>query len=305
VQQGELVLEHTISFGGASIVPFIQIARLRIDSIDWTTTQPYRTIKAFDRALLIQEHKFPTDRPLNDTYVNLITDMIQETLGVSESVTVDGGISTSLTPTPGKVYSRGDDRLARIQELAAALGAWVINEPDGDFRITNWPDSGTAVWDISEGVEGVLIDADQRFSRRDQYNAVGIEFIPADPDADFHGFVYLWDNDSNSPTYYDGDFGKRNIFFTEEYDHLPSIDEAETVATRKLLEHAGATRAVDLQAIYNPLLLPGDRITVKLPDQTQETHVCERMTWSFGNNSTMSIETRLDRDLTTIGGLSP
>lgn len=306
VQYGEVVIEHSIR--GVQEQTFfnpewVQLARLRIDSIEWTTTQSYRTIKAFDRALLLQEHKFPTARPLNDTYTNLITTMLQETLP-GETLTIDPGISTSLTPTAGKVFGRGDNRLRRIQEMAAALGAWLINDPDGGFRLTDWPETGVGVWTISEGDEGVLLDADQVFSRREQYNAVGIEFTPADKAADFSAFVYLWDNDPTSPTYYDGPFGKRNLFFTEEYDHLPSITEAETVARRKLLETSGATRGVELSAVYNPLLLPGDRIDVKIPDQAIETHVCEMMSINFGTSAAMQIETRLDRDIATIGGLS-
>lgn len=305
VQQGVVVIEHGITYGdklvGGSMV---QLARLRIDSISSNISDSFRTIRCFDRALLLQEHLFPTIRPLNDTYVNLITALIQETLP-GEVVTVGPGVNTALTPSDGKSFSRGDDRLRKIQEMADALDSWVINEPDGSFTIEAWPETGSSVWDIDEGVDGVLIEVGQEFARREQYNAVGIEFTPADNATTFSGFVYLWDNDPTSPTYYDGPFGKRNIFFTEAYDHLPSVDEAEAVATKKLLEYSGATRSVTLTAVYNPLLLPGDRVTVKIPDQASEVHILDDISMSFGSSASMTATTRLDRPLTVIGGLSP
>lgn len=305
VQQGIVEIWHGISGGGGEaglVAPLVQLARLRIDAIDWNTTASFRTIKALDRALLCQEHKLPTGRPMDKPYVELIEDLLVETIA-GETLTVDPGIDLLLAPTPGKAMSRGDDRLRRMQDFAAGLGAWLVNDPDGSFRLSVWPETGDPVWTINEGTDGVLVDAAQLFSRREQYNAVGIEFTPADETADFRGFVYMWDNDPLSPTYYDGPFGKRNIFFTEAYDHLPTTVEAEAIARRKLLEFAGRTREVELTAIYNPLLLPGDRIEVKVPDQESEVHVCERLNVNFGTTATMDVETRLDRDISTIGVL--
>lgn len=302
-QRGKVTIEHAIRSGNTLLGysnDYIMLGTFRVDAMEESTGDAFRTLRCFDRSLLMQEHKFPTDRPLNDTYVNLITAFVQETHSVTETVAVDAGIDTTLTPTAGKSFRRGDDRLRRAQELADALGAWLVNDPDGSYRIAKWPDFGTpSVWDIAGGNDGVLIGANQRFTRQDQFNAVGIEFTPADEATEFKGYIYLWDNDPASPTYYDGSFGKRNVFFTEEYDHLPSTTEAEAVARRYLSEYSGTTRSLDLTAIYNPLLLPGDRIDVTLPDQTLETHVADRITLNLGSSAAMEIETRIDRNLTT------
>ena len=199
--------------------------------------------------------------------------------------------------------------------MAEAAGGWLVCEPDGSFAIKPAPGSDAAEsqatqWDFDQGDEGVLVDVESVFSRREQYNAVGIEFIPAEDDStedDWSAFIFLWDNDVTSPTYYDGDFGKRPLMFTEEYDHLPSVAEAETVARRKLLEHSGATRAISVTSIYNPLLLPGDKVSVVLPPPSGEiispieTHFIERINLEFGSSATMDVATRLSRSAGSFG----
>lgn len=295
---GSVVVKHGISYGSDVLVggSKVTLATLRIEDLDWNLSKSTRIIRAYDRALLLQEHKLVTPRPLNNTYRNLITTMIQETLP-GESVTFDAGVATTTTPAAGKSFSRGDNRLRRIQEMCEAIGGVLVNDPDGSFRVAEFleaEDPISPAWTIDAGQDGVLVNAAGTFSRREQYNAVGIEFTPADPDGTWAGFVYLWDNDNTSPTYYDGPFGKRNIFFTEEYDHLPSSTEAEAVARRRLYEHTGRTRAIELEAIYNPLLVPQDRITVILPDGTEQ-HTIESLTLEFGKSAAMQVTTRLDR----------
>lgn len=293
VENGTIQIEHGVAFGETLIAPLVTIATLRVESIEESLSGATRTYKAYDRSLLLQEHLLPTPRPMNDTYVNLITTLVNETLP-GETVTIEGGIDTALAPSAGKSMNRGDNRLSRIQEFAEALGAWFVCDPDGSFRLAVWPETGTSVWDLDAGTEGVLVNAEYAYSRREQYNAVGIDFTPASG-SQWSGFVYMWDNDVASPTYYDGTFGKRNIFFSEEYDHLPTQTEAEDVARRKLYEYSGAARSVEVTALYNPLLVPGDRVTVKLDDGDTETHFIESLTFQFGKTAAMKVTGRLDR----------
>lgn len=301
--KGKVVIKHGIGYGGQLVGSMVTLATLRIDSMVWGLSKATRTLRCFDRSLLLQEYKLPTARPLNNTYVNLIETLITETLP-NDTLTIAAGINTTASPAPGKSFNRGDDRLRKIQELAEAIDAWLVCEPDGTFTLTHAPGSTTAQaqavqWTFDQGTDGVLIGADSTFSRRDQYNAVGIEFVPAVEDVDWSGYIFMWDNDVNSPTYFDGDFGKRPIFFTDEYDHLPSLRFAEAVARRKLYEHSGQTRAIRVTSVYNPLLLPGDKIEVELPDETggftAETHFIDRLNIEFGTSAAMDVDTRLAR----------
>lgn len=294
VEQGEVRIEHGILFAD-EIIDWVEIAYLKIDQLTATLSSSSRAATAFDRAIFPQEHLLETGRPLNDTYVNMITTMLRETLP-GESLIVDPGIDTLLSPSPGKVLSGGGERLGEMQTFAEALGAWLYNEPDGGFRLSPYEAPvPTVVWDIDAGEDGVMIDATEEFSRREQFNAVGVEFTPAEGN-DWKVLIFRWDNDPTSPTYYDGPFGKKPKFFAEEYDHLPSTDEALVVANRKLAEHSGATRSLTLEAVYNPLLLPGDFISVGFPDGTAETHVIDVITMELGPSARMSVDTRLVRD---------
>ena len=301
IQSGAVKIEHGIKWAPADVVHWIQIAYLRIDQLNMSLLSAGRQITAYDRALLLQEHQLPTARPLDAAYTALITTMLQETLP-GETLTLGPGISTTLAPAPGKSLDLSADRLSEIHHLAQAVEGTFHNTPTGGFHISKVDEDADPVWDINAGTDGVLVNLTQDFARAEQYNAVGIEFSPdAGTDDDWMVYIYAWDNEPTSPTFYDGPFGKRNIFFQEEYDHLPSDDDAEALARRKLAEYTGATRGLHIQCVYNPLLQPGDHISVDFPDLgTVEEHVIESITVSLGESAAMDIETRLKRDAADI-----
>ena len=286
-----------ISYGVARL-PVIPIATVRVDEIVGQLTSPARTLRCFDRAILPQEHLLETGQPLDDTYVNLIERLLQQTIP-GEALNVEAGIDTTKRPADGKALSRGDNRLHRMQELAEAAGGWVFNDEFGNFVLAPFtPFGGNTVWQINAGHDGVLVDAAETFSRREQYNAVGLEFRPNVSGEDWSKLIFLWDNDPNSVTYYDGPFGKRPIFLQKQYDFLPSDAEAEELARRKLSEYTGRTRTLDLAALYNPLLTPGDKIEVVFPDGDVESHIIDALSLSLGDSVEMQVATRVERPVT-------
>ena len=315
VQTGEVRIDHGISLHPGMEPVWVQLARLRIDSLNMSLLAAGRSITAYDRALLLSEHVLTGEAfPLNATYLVLINRLLHETLP-SETLTVHSSVSTTKTPAPGKSLAMGANRLTEIQSMASALDAYFVNLPSGGFYLgplerMNDP-TGVApivpVWDVDDGENGVLVDLAQSFARAEQYNGVGITFTPnADTTTTDWIPVTRWafDLDPDSPTYFHGPFGKRTIIFDEEYDHLPSVAEATAVAIRKLGEYTGATRGLAITAIYNPLLQPGDQISVTFPETNEvETHIVESVGLSLGGASTMSIETRLKRDETAFVAL--
>lgn len=307
--KGSVVIKHSIKYGDTVVGSPVTLATLRVDEMEWGLSKATRVFRCFDRSLLLQEYGLPTARPLNASYTSLIQTLVAEAID-SETVTIDSGIDTTLTPAPGKSFNRGDDRLRKIQELAEAVGAWLICDPDGSFRLSPAPGSDITLdqavqWNFNQGDNGVLIDSTNTFSRREQYNAIGLEFTPADPADEWSGYIFLWDNDPTSPTYFDGAFGRRPLYFTDEYDHLPSVVEAEELARRKLFEVSGATRAIRVTSVYNPLLLPGDKVTIDVPNTSggydSETHFIDSLTLDFGKSAAMQVETRLSRQPGSFG----
>jgi hypothetical protein len=304
-EAGIVTIEHGVSSGNNTDTVWVLLATLRVDAIFAELLSSTRTLHAYDRAILVQEHLLETDRPLDNTYVGLIETMLQETLP-GEVLNIDPAFTPeelALTPTSGKALSAGNPRLDEMQKLADVLSGTVANDQYGAFELRKIVESGTPSWTINSGPLGVLINGNQETSRREQYNAVSITWTPNDDDedADWRLRIFLWDNDPQSPTFYDGPFGKRPVFFDEEYDHLPSQTEAERLARERLAMYAGETRALDLSAVYNPLLEPGDIIEVVFPDGLVEEHIVDAITFDLGPSARMDITTRLDRPTTYSG----
>jgi hypothetical protein len=296
VQTGEVTIEHGIKWTPADEVHWVQIARLRVDQLSMTLLAATRQVVAFDRALLLGEHGLPTARPLNAPYTSLIATMLHETLP-GEPLVIAPGVSTTLRPAAGKSLSLGSNRLSEIIRLAQSANGIFHNTNLGGFHIMPYDDDPPVVWEVNDGVDGVVINLTQDFSRAEQYNAVGIEYTPMEGStAEWSKYVYAWDNEPTSPTFYDGPFGKRNIFFSETYDHLPTDTEAVNLARRKLAEYTGATRGLAITCAYNPLLQPGDGVAVSFPEAgTVEDHIVEAISLNLGVSAQMTIETRLKR----------
>ena len=296
VQTGELTIEHGIRWPPTDTIHWVQLARLRINALNMGLLSASRDFTAHDRAMLLSEHLLLSVRPLTGTYRNLIQTLLQETLP-AEPLTVQAPpVSTTLSPAPGKSLDRAANRLTEIQHLAQALDAYFYNTPDGGFRLAKPYDDTTIVWEVNAGDDGVLVNLSQDFSRDEQFNTVGIEFVlPNDANGEpQEKFALAIDMGIGSPTNFNGPFGKRVAFFQEEFDHLPSTTEAENFAARKLAEYSGATRGLSISTTYNPLLQPGDRISVTFPDTGDvETHIIEAISLVLGGGGGMSIETRL------------
>jgi len=301
VQAGEVKIEHGIAWPNEP-TDWVTIARMRIADGSKALLAATRNIELYDRALLIQEYNFPTVWPMDkvkpsppgvpELYIDLIERAVAQTLP-DVTIVVDPTIDITEKPLPYQSFGRGDDRLDAIITMAEALDAEFFNNNEGDFVLA---DANTVVttpvWTVSAGEEGVLVSMEETFNRQEQYNAVGLT-ASAEDEQDKYAFV--WDDDPASPTFFDGPFGKRPIFLSETYAHMPTIAKVESTAIRRLQAYLGATRSLRLNTLYNPLLQPGDRITVEWPDGTSEVQIIDVIDLTLGDGASMGIETRLDR----------
>lgn len=293
---GLMTIEHAVTYPGIQELHWVKIATMRIDAVSSPLRSAGREVSLYDRSILLQEHVLETPHPLNDTYVNLIHTMLNETLP-GETLTVDPLFTSeelNLAPSTGKATAENSPRLKAMQEFADAIGGVVTNLTDGSFALLKVTDDAP-VWTINAGTDGVLSDGTQEHSRREQYNAVSIRWEPNNDEDDWSYRIFLWDNEPSSPTYYDGPFGKRPVFYEEEYAHIPSQTEAERIARERLAETSGQTRGLTLTAVYNPLLEPGDNITVVLPSGETEEHIIDTINFSLAPTTRMEIVTRLVR----------
>lgn len=126
------------------------------------------------------------------------------------------------------------------------------------------PSSVTPVFDFSSGTTSMLLDATLRGSLEQTYNGViatgegtGVS-TPVRYDQ--------WDDDPNSPTYYQGTFGRAPYFFSSPY--LTTAAKAQRAAKRLLNKHKGRSQGYVFPVIVNPALEPLDVVSFTLNGTT-------------------------------------
>ena len=307
VRDGVVRIEHAVNPLGAessSSLIWVVLATLRVQDINRSATTASTEIVAFDRTMLLSEFQLPTPQPLNNTYLNIIKRLIAELKApaaapppavLTEPFIVHSSIDDTLRPAPGKSLAQGANRLEEMQRLAEAIGGVISCDQLGRFTLMPYTLPGPPVLSLLLGEGGVIENVGEQFSRTNQYNAVGIEFTPTDETGEIKSKqFYKYDNDPTSPTFYDGPFGRRNIFFQEEYAHVPNDVTANKIATERLKQYTGSIRGLDLSVLYNPLLEPGDRIKVEFPDGILENHIIDQISMSLGTSGRMSVVTRFE-----------
>lgn len=295
VQSGEIELRAGVEFADGETEEIL-LARMRVDSLERTDSAIAR-LGAFDYALMLDEHpvdpatgsKIPAGTDWRDAVRTLIEDTFTwKPCGIDDMLIVDP--YTPAWPIPEQSWDN-TNRLAAILEWAIAKDCDFFNAPNGQFVLRPKRDNGTPVWDVNTGEGGVLIRSTQRFEREQQYNAVAVSFDA--PDAAYESIrAFVVNDDPYSPTRWGGPFGKRVLVLSGI--PLDNVNDAQAVAIRKLKENSGATRALSLETLRNPALLPGDVIVVNHPMIDGERHVIERVTHNFAK-ATSEIECKLAR----------
>jgi hypothetical protein len=185
------------------------------------------------------------------------------------------------------------DRLKGMQDLAqaaggefhtTALGAFTVSVP---AKIT-----GTPVWTINAGKDGVLVSYTRSYSRGRVYNAVIVsnETSSSDP-ADVPIRVLVADMVVGSPTYWNGPFGKVPRFYTSNF--ITTRTQAINAGQSILSKDRGLNAGLDFEAVPNPALDVNDVVKVVFNDGTSENHVIDTIKIGLGSDSTISATTRV------------
>lgn len=238
----------------------------RLDSIDGDPLMGPVTLQGKAIECVIQDDEFTTPYRAVGTVVTAITALIQRSLPDAEIVSriADVAIGTTTWDVQG-------DPWASIQEVAATAGAECYTDGDGVFIIATLPDLLTVdpVWEIAAGEGGALVSASSGMSADGVYNGVYASGEDAGSDAPpVHALVT--DNDTGSPTYWGGPFGRRPMFYSSST--LTSTGTCVAAATLKLAASKAPNATGDLSSLPNPALEPGDVIRVTYIDGTRELH---------------------------------
>jgi hypothetical protein len=163
------------------------------------------------------------------------------------------------------------DRWDAVRKLAQSIGVTVNNDEYGRFIIAPADLPPTPKATIRGGQLGTLITQSAAITRVDQYNAVG---LTSEPPVGDNLFVYVVDNDPQSPTYYEGPFGRKPTLIRN--DMVTTLQAAIDAARVILAKKRTAARNLTIDAVFNPLLQPLDTVTVyPLESGDAELHVIE------------------------------
>jgi hypothetical protein len=170
------------------------------------------------------------------------------------------------------------ERDATIDELLKALGCVGYFDAYGAYTIRPNPQASThpPVYYASYGTNGVTLELGQSVTREGVYNGMVVIAENTDPDAPpvWHAAV---DNNKNSPTYWNGPFGKNPAFLTSSYVHNKA--QAKQAAEKFLPKVKILHKQIDLTILPDPTLEIGDQIQVDFPEtKTQEKHIITSLT---------------------------
>lgn len=247
-------------------------------------------VTAYDPGALVSDYSLITPyAPLDQaqqplTTVDAIKDLVDIAVWDAITWTVDAGIDTVVVPPTGTVFS--GSRWDAIVNLAKSLGAVVHARADGEWRIRKVETGAvTPVATVQSGDYGVLVSTDILRSRREQYNAVPLRWeSPAGG-----GLVFLVDNDSNSPTFWNGPFGRKPSP-EQRVDTVTTEAQAIEAATALLEQSKGYSASIDFSMIHNPLLEPFDHINVEVNGVLEE-HIIDSINYPLAGG-VMSLQTR-------------
>ncbi|MFE3202264.1 DUF5047 domain-containing protein [Embleya sp. NPDC059237] len=176
-----------------------------------------------------------------------------------------------------RVWKTGDDRWAACRELAKAIGAEAYFDAGGSLVVADLPPApadATPAWDVAAGPGGVQISASWGLTSDGLYNGVRASGQNStDNVAPVSDLVV--DTDPTSPTRWGGPLGRRLLLY--ESPLLYTVGDC-TVAAESLLRDAlGMHTDVDLAAVPNPALEPGDCVRTVYADGTRTLHIVQSL----------------------------
>jgi hypothetical protein len=289
----EIFVRRGIAFSGGS-VEWVSLGYHRINSTeqDDAPNGPVR-IAAQDRMAGIVEARLlaPMQFTSTETYGGVVSTLIEE---VFSWATIEWDDDTD-TDALGRSLIAEEDRYAFLNDLVTSRGKIWYWDHRGILVIKDPPDPESSVWEVNAGRNGVLVSAGRSLSRDGVYNAVvatGEALDTVEPPR-----AVAVDDNPDSPTYWDGDFGRVPRFYSSPF--ITNDIQAGTAAAAILRQNLGLPYSVDFSNVPNPALEPWDPVTVKYAVRP-ETHVIQTLTIPLDVETAQTATTR-EQTLIVIG----
>lgn len=170
--------------------------------------------------------------------------------------------NVSDTMSAGVIFEAGEssDPWASARELMADHAYDLNFDGYGIARAVALPDPSTqnAVFDFGSGDTNLVVGGDVSGTLEAVYNGVVATGEGTGVAAPVRSVV--WDTDPNSPTYYNGGFGRSPYFYSSPL--ITTSAAAEAVATALLSKLKGRLSQLAWPAVVNPALEPLDVVTL-------------------------------------------
>lgn len=249
-------------------------------------------LRASDLAANVTDARFESPRqpPAGQLITTTMTTLIQEVLGASTVVNVQGSFTSTVSGNTG-VWER--DRGEALDQLANSIGVEWFHDRGATgsgvvFTIRAVPSlSGPADWLIQVGRNGVMVHEVSTLDREGVYNAVVAIGEPTDgPPVR----AVAYDTNPASPTRYNGPFGNIPRFYSSPF--IYTVAQAQNAAQSILSKSIGLARQRSVQMVPNPAIRIGDRVELMLPDLTHEQHIVDSYTMPLGVDGAMTLANR-------------
>lgn len=220
---------------------------------------------------------------------------IQNLIGYVRPTTFNFVTTTATTPT--LTFLEGDDPWKKAQEMAEAIGCEIFFDADGVCRMVTVSNSSASVWSYAEGAEAMFLSIDRDLDDETTYN--GVICTGESPDLAAPVRAESWDQNTASPTYYLGPYGKVPFFMSSPYVRTQA--QAQAAADGRLLKVLGATESLAFSSIVNPAHDAGDAVSVVRARSgvgtTNPTYVLDDLTIPLEASREMTARVRQRRSL--------
>jgi hypothetical protein len=191
-----------------------------------------------------------------DTLETKIEELVRDALPSIPFTSVYEG-TTHLAPAV--VHDRSSDPWSIVLESAQAVGYEAFFDSDGRFVWRPEPDlrSADPVVTFTTGTGGNIVAGSTSVtrSRRDAFNAAPVVGNNADNTAEYYAMAT--DDDPNSDTQYDGQFGKKPMPL-DRNEQVDSQAKADASSEARLVANLGMDRTITFDAVPNPVVEPSD-----------------------------------------------
>lgn len=244
------------------------------------------SVQCSDRAADVIDNGF--QNPVSSSVGILATEQIKQLITDGYPGASFGTFDTFTQVMPQLTWE--SDRGTALDEVAQSLGCYWYALANADFVLHRipWTVPGPPVVTFADGDDGTVIDYDVTRSRSEVYNIITVTGERADGTAPV--YAVSTDNNPNSPTYFQGNFGRRT---RSVHLQTPSTTgSVQSVANDLLKSSKALTESWDITIVPDASLELGDVVNLEVAGRTGIVQVVDGFRFPIDFAGAMSVSLR-------------